>query len=130
MIQQLKAIVGFKEDEIQPSIEESEVMAEETREDVMKTRIESLGLSTRTANALTTAGIRTVGGLVRKTAEGHPALEGLARKQSMKFVTRSRNSAQGLKPKYAASAKGRTFGRKRKVRKAFTRSLAEGADYA
>ncbi len=80
MIQQLKAIVGFKEDEIQPSIEESEVMAEETREDVMKTRIESLGLSTRTANALTTAGIRTVGGLVRKTAEDILALEGVGEK--------------------------------------------------
>mgnify|MGYP000571976041 CR=1 FL=1 len=44
----------------------------------MKTRVESLeGLSTRTANALVNASIRTVGGLVRKTEDDILALEGL-----------------------------------------------------
>ena len=80
MIQQLKAVVGFKDDEIEPTQAESEVLALETREDVMKTRIESLGLTTRTANALATAGIRTVGGLVRKTGEDILAVEGLGEK--------------------------------------------------
>ena len=57
MIQQLKAVVGFKEDEpADVSEERSRVLADEAREDVMKTRIESLELSTRTANALTNAG--------------------------------------------------------------------------
>lgn len=80
MIQQLKAVVGFKEDTPELSDEESMALGNEAREDVMKTRIESLELSTRTANALTGAGIRTVGGLARKTAEDILALEGVGEK--------------------------------------------------
>ena len=49
-------------------------------EDFLKTRIESLDLSARTANALETAGIRTVGGLARKKEEDILALEGLGDK--------------------------------------------------
>ncbi len=79
MIQQLKAVVGFKEDDpVTP--EQEEEMGAETREDVMKTRVESLELSTRTANALTTAGIRTIGGLVRKSAEDLLSVEGIGEK--------------------------------------------------
>lgn len=80
MIQQLKAVVGFKEDEPASSASEDDAMGAEAREDIMKTRIESLELSTRTANALTTAGIRTVGGLARKTAEDILAIEGVGEK--------------------------------------------------
>ncbi|MES2014446.1 MAG: DNA-directed RNA polymerase subunit alpha [Patescibacteria group bacterium] len=80
MIQQLKAVVGFKEDAPAPSDAESVAMGDEAREDVMKTRIDSLELSTRTANALTGAGIRTLGGLVRKTPEDILALEGIGEK--------------------------------------------------
>ncbi|HEY4474262.1 MAG TPA: DNA-directed RNA polymerase subunit alpha [Candidatus Paceibacterota bacterium] len=78
MIQQLKAIVGFKEEEPEPAA--AAVSADEAREDVMKTRVESLGLSTRTANALTGAGVRTLGGLARKTAEDIHAIEGIGEK--------------------------------------------------
>lgn len=82
MIQQLKAIVGFREEEeIAPMIISSERVKEELTEDdadVMKTRIESLeGLSTRTANALINASIRTVGGLSRKSEDDILALEGI-----------------------------------------------------
>jgi DNA-directed RNA polymerase subunit alpha len=87
MIQQLKAVVGFKEDE-PVSAEEEEEMGAETREDVMKTRVESLELSTRTANALTTAGIRTVGGLVRKSAEDLLSIEGIGEKASVELRLR------------------------------------------
>jgi DNA-directed RNA polymerase subunit alpha len=80
MIQQLKSIVGFKEDTPVPTEAESVAMGDEAREDVMKTRIESLELSTRTANALTGAGIRTLGGLARKTSEDILALEGIGEK--------------------------------------------------
>lgn len=80
MIQQLKAVVGFKEDEPAPTEKEAVEMGNEAREDVMKTRVESLELSTRTANALTNAGIRTLGGLARKTAEDILALEGVGEK--------------------------------------------------
>lgn len=80
MIQQLKAIVGFKEDE--PARDDSSglEMGVEAREDIMKTRVESLELSTRTANALASAGIRTVGGLARKSAEDILLLEGIGGK--------------------------------------------------
>lgn len=79
MIKQLKSVVGFKEDQEVP-IEDSERLADETREDVMKTRVETLELSTRTTNALTNAGIRTVGGLARKTAEDILGVEGVGEK--------------------------------------------------
>lgn len=83
MIQQLKAVVGFREEEEVSPVEtaDSKVVAEEMEEDnedVMKTRVESLdGLSTRTANALVNASIRTVGGLSRKTEDDILALEGI-----------------------------------------------------
>jgi len=83
MIQQLKAVVGFREEE-EPVMPETSGMAvsEEMRSDdsgdAMKTRIESLdGLSTRTANALVNASIRTVGGLSRKSEDDILALEGI-----------------------------------------------------
>ena len=79
MIQQLKAIVGFKEDE--PALaSDNGPTAEEASEDAMKTRVEDLELSTRTANALTGASIRTVGGLVRKTEADILGIEGVGEK--------------------------------------------------
>lgn len=83
MIHQLKSIVGFREEEetVPLSSDTSEQVKEEMHagdEDVMKTRVESLeGLSTRTANALVNASIRTVGGLIRKTEDDVLALEGI-----------------------------------------------------
>lgn len=80
MIQQLKAVVGFKEDEPVQTEAEAIEMGSEAREDIMKTRVDTLELSTRTANALAGAGIRTVGGLARKSAEDILALEGVGEK--------------------------------------------------
>jgi len=93
MITQLKAIVGFKEDddeileEMKEETGEAEADSpdiveeqEEERQEFLKTRIESLGLSTRTENALDIAGIRTVGGLVRKKEEDILNIEGLGDK--------------------------------------------------
>ncbi len=90
MITQLKAIVGFEEPQAaEVSFEspaEGDMPAElgETNEEAskefLKTRIESLSLSTRTEHALTDAGIRTVGGLVRKKEEDLFELEGLGEK--------------------------------------------------
>jgi DNA-directed RNA polymerase subunit alpha len=94
MIHQLKAVVGFKE------LHEDEVVDEHTDEDaettsaparsekakeqidtdILKTRIESLKLSSRTINALNNANIRTVGGLARKKEEDILAIEGLGLK--------------------------------------------------
>lgn len=87
MIEQLKAIVGFVEPEIESEDEvrkddmgEKEAVRQEAYEDFLKTRIESLNLSQRTANALTNANIRTVGGLVRKKEEDILDVEGLGNK--------------------------------------------------
>ena len=96
MIQQLKAIVGFKEDE--PALE-SDVAPEmsESQEDVMKTRIEELELSTRTANALTSASIRTVGGLVRKTGTDLLSIEGVGEKAVDEIRSALKRLGLGLK---------------------------------
>jgi len=89
MIAQLKAVVGF--------IEDDEEMAEtatgdfstadsngkvETKEDedFLKTRIEDLNLSLRTQKALAGASIRTVGGLIRKKIEDLLEIDGLGDK--------------------------------------------------
>ena len=90
MINQLKAIVDFKEPT--PTSEEVGVSAtsvgkDEKEEkngadfaDVLKTRTDSLDLSTRTLNALTGANIRTLGGLARKKREDLLEVEGMGEK--------------------------------------------------
>lgn len=83
MINQLKAIVGFQEEEeevIEEVEEETEGESEEPDAELLKTRIESLGLSTRTENALISANIRTLGGLVGKTESDILDIEGLGKK--------------------------------------------------
>ena len=87
MIQQLRSIVGFKEEEeltsSTPSMsEESEDAANDKEVDTeaLKTRIESLSLSPRTLNALSNANIRTVGGLSRKREQDILEIEGLGAK--------------------------------------------------
>jgi DNA-directed RNA polymerase subunit alpha len=88
MISQLKAIVGFKEEEIEEtksstidSVDES--VPESKKEldmEFMKTRTDSIGLSPRTVKALANANIRTVGGLARKKEADILDVEGLGTK--------------------------------------------------
>lgn len=81
MIDQLKAIVGFQEEVEEVVVEESpDESPAETDVEFLKTRVDSLGLSTRTDNALQNANIRTVGGLVRKRKTDLLALDGLGNK--------------------------------------------------
>jgi len=90
MIAQLKAIVGFQEEE-----KEEEVASETKSEkksfakgegekaeqgEALKTRVEDLELSPRTAKVLTNEGIRTVGGLARKHEEDLLEINGLGEK--------------------------------------------------
>lgn len=92
MIGQLKAITGFEE-----IIEEEDTLLESSQEskefdniqsesnkkldpEFLKTRIESLDLSARTQNALSSANIRTLGGLVRKKEKDILEVEGLGAK--------------------------------------------------
>jgi len=85
MISQLKAVIGFKEElEIEEKVAPKEVEeTEETQDEIddfLKTRIESLSLSSRTVNALVNANIRTVGGLARKKESDVLDIEGLGDK--------------------------------------------------
>ena len=90
MIEQLKAITGFEDKE-----EVSEKLATEDSEggkeysdnstqkmdpEFLKTRIENLNLSARTLNALSSANIRTIGGLARKKEKDILEVEGLGAK--------------------------------------------------
>ncbi len=92
MINQLKAIVGFKEDidtlvsetntansDVEKEMEGA-LSAETEDEDVLKTRIEDLNLSGRTQKALASASIRTVGGLIRKKENDLLDIDGLGDK--------------------------------------------------
>lgn len=86
MIHQLKSIIGFQDTAPAPALGEgdTETIAPEiggvVDTDVLKTRIETLDLSTRTQNALENANIRTVGGLVRKKKDDILSLDGIGPK--------------------------------------------------
>src|SRR3989344_4328776 len=92
MINQLKAIIDFKEPEVEVVEEVGDLVADKGRNtgkegerkspdlDIMKTRTDSLDLSTRTLNALSGANIRTLGGLARKKREDLLEVEGIGEK--------------------------------------------------
>ncbi len=89
MIRQLQAIVGFQEEmstvgelplpSADVHIEKATEGGEDDKE-FLKTKVETLGFSTRTANALDKASIRTVGGMIKKSEEDLLDLEGLGEK--------------------------------------------------
>lgn len=86
MIHQLRAVVGFKEEEISEAEAIEEVDAVLRRDDktadaeMLKTRITELNMPQRVEQSLDAASIRTVGGLVRKREDDLLAIEGLGQK--------------------------------------------------
>jgi len=88
MIHQLKAVVGFKEEEAAEAPAQSSESSHASREDkatmmdaeMLKTRITELKLPQRVEAALDNASIRTVGGLVRKREDDLLSIEGLGQK--------------------------------------------------
>lgn len=84
MIHQMQSIIGYREF----SAREDEVVAvsdEKSSEegddaDVTKTKIEDLTLSTRTINTLIAAGVKTLGGLARKSLTDIKEIEGMGDK--------------------------------------------------
>ena len=88
MIDQLAAIIGFTEETISTPVKEVASKSDDTDNDsskddiseVLKTRIDTLDLSGRILNALTEAGIRTLGGLARKKKEDLLEIEGMGEK--------------------------------------------------
>lgn len=86
MINHLRAITGFKEI-LAP--EETEQLAavlteadksKDKEEEILKTKIDDLNFSSRTLNALSETGIRTVGGLVKKKEEDLLEIEGIGKR--------------------------------------------------
>jgi DNA-directed RNA polymerase subunit alpha len=85
MITQLQSIVGFREQVMEMPKDMSHSVVQEAVEsldvtDASKVKIEDLGLSTRTENALVTASIRTAGGLARKSEADLLSTDGLGEK--------------------------------------------------
>ncbi len=91
MIEQLKAITGFEEkdslldenipDDNDKNLSESaDSRSQKMDPEFLKTRIENLNLSVRTLNALSSANIRTIGGLARKKEKDILEVEGLGAK--------------------------------------------------
>jgi DNA-directed RNA polymerase subunit alpha len=83
MIHQLKSIIGFQETHTPAPEAEPEVAAPaavEPDQEVLKTRIETLDLTSRTLQSLEEASIRTIGGLVRKKKDDILALDGIGPK--------------------------------------------------
>lgn len=87
MINQLKSIVGFEEETVVEKSDAKEEKEESEKNslkdidpEVLKTRIESLGFSARTAKALTSANVRTLGGLARKKESDIMDIDGLGSK--------------------------------------------------
>jgi DNA-directed RNA polymerase subunit alpha len=85
MIHQLKAVIGFQEEHTHVNVAPApaaapEAKKEEPNQEILKTRIETLDLTTRTLQALESASIRTIGGLVRKKKDDILALDGIGPK--------------------------------------------------
>jgi DNA-directed RNA polymerase subunit alpha len=94
MIIQLKAIFDFKfeeetepvtvkarkADDAAPALAETDADNKEDVAEVLKTRIDTLTLSSRTLNALTAANIRTIGGVARKRKDDLLEIEGIGEK--------------------------------------------------
>src|SRR3989344_9287247 len=89
MIEHLRAIVGFKEHEEKATQEELSLElgqrdeledGAEDNTETLKTRIEDLQISSRTLNTFSKAGIRTIGGLVRKKEAELLKIEGVGKR--------------------------------------------------
>ncbi len=91
MIKQLKAIIGFKDEDekeeaketIESNVSGEDNLVEEKSEidsEILKTRIDTLDMSTRTLNALSEANIRTIGGLAKKKENDLLDMDGLGKK--------------------------------------------------
>jgi DNA-directed RNA polymerase subunit alpha len=93
MVEQLQSIIGFTISE-RSNVNNKKIDSEESKEedqtqekgesneftDILKTRIDTLDLTTRTLNALTGANIRTIGGIARKKKEDLLEIEGIGDK--------------------------------------------------
>lgn len=91
MIYQLQSIIGYREFSVtldQDMISDGDNLDHKSADaqdddndtDVNKTKVEDLGLSTRTVNTLLAASIKTVGGIIRKSKSDLDQVEGMGDK--------------------------------------------------
>ena len=85
MINQLQSVVGFRENVVHSQVPESTKLdsileVDEDNTDATRVKIEDMGLSTRTLNALVSSSIRTAGGLSRKSEDDLLSTDGLGAK--------------------------------------------------
>jgi len=84
MISQLQVLTTIGEKKVKMEVvtkkEEVSLEGEDDANDVRKTKIDDLNLSSRTVNALMMAGIKTVAGIVRKSEDDLREVEGLGEK--------------------------------------------------
>lgn len=78
MIHQLKAVVGFQEEAMDAA--SASATSATVGSDPSKMKIEDMGLSTRTATALTEGGVKSVAGLTKKSAEALREFDGIGDK--------------------------------------------------
>ena len=104
MIHQLRAIVGFKEEEVMAPAEEEAATESDHKIDekadmeALKVRISELQLSVRVISALDGASIRTIGGLVRKREDDLLSIEGLGQKGLQEIKRALSNYGLTLRP--------------------------------
>lgn len=96
MIHQLKAITGFRDVGEEADAAEEKAAAGGIDQDVLKTRVENLELSSRTLAALEAASIRTVGGLVRKKKDDILSLDGIGPKGLEEIIELLKKSGLSL----------------------------------
>lgn len=80
MIHQLKAVIGFQEETEASSSSDDASATPVVGSDPSKLKIADLDLSTRTATALQDGGVKTVAGLLRKSASALKELDGVGDK--------------------------------------------------
>ncbi len=76
----VKEVAAAVADMVAPEASDADTKDDSAMADVLKTRIDGLSFGTRTANALSAASIRTLGGLVQKTEEDLMTLDGFGSK--------------------------------------------------
>lgn len=85
MIHQLKAIVGFQEEDEESGFDSgmetrSVASVDDLGKDPAKVKIDDIGLSARTVNSLSEGGVKSVAGLIRKSAEQLKEIDGIGDK--------------------------------------------------
>jgi DNA-directed RNA polymerase subunit alpha len=103
MIHQLKAVVGFQE-EAEPTVSGADdakpmsAAATAAGKDPAKTKLDELGLPARIVTALEEGGVKTVGGLIRKTPSALKELDGVGDKAVTEIASALDQLGLELKP--------------------------------